>query len=173
MAENSLQQMANQFSSLQNDLTLASPTADVDVNARNATANYSGIINVGKDVPGDPAGARAYYGNLNMQVDFSNATTADSVSGTANGFVQYFSEVASADTGSSVPGSLSISGNLTGDNTSGIGSGIDASATGSLDGTNVAYDVDGNIMGIGANGMSLFFSGTNPESTGGVGFAID
>jgi len=160
------------LTTLSTDPTIASMTPDATVNARSGTASYSGVVNIGTDDPANPAGATAYLGNLDMAVNFNNASTSDAVSGSASGFVQYFSEVASPNTGNAVPGSLDISGALTGDNET-MTDGITGVATGSIDGTTVAYDVEGNINGVSSNAMFLWFDGTNAVSTGGVGIAVE
>ena len=160
------------FAALQGDTTLATPSLDSTVDARNAPATYNGFINIGTDPVGSPYGRHAYYGGISMTVNFSSATTDDAVTGTANDFVLYATfDRASPQTGSAVPGSLTLSGNLTGDNS--FTDGIAATATGSIDGVSVAYDVDGTINGVGANGMSLGFDGTNAESSGGVALLVE
>ncbi|MDD9979570.1 MAG: hypothetical protein OXQ30_17845, partial [Boseongicola sp.] len=123
------------------------------------------------DDPANPAGTASYYGNLDMAVNFNSSTTTDAISGTAGNFVQFFSTIASPKTGSSVSGSLALSGNLTGTNES-FTDGLAGTATGTIDGISVSYTLDGNINGLTGNGVSLYFSGANAVSTGGVGLAV-
>lgn len=170
---NNLQSYAADLAAIGSDPTLASDTPDVTVNALNSSATYNGVVNIGTDAASNPAGAAAYYGSLSMTVDFSNASTDDAVTGTAGNFVQYFSEIASPKTGQAVAGSITMDGNLTGTNTTGIGDGMNGTATGTIDGINVDYTFDGNITGVAGNGMALYFDGANADSSGGVGLAVD
>ena len=165
----SLESYAADLAAIGSDPTLASSTPNSTVNDMNGSATYNGVINIGTDAASNPAGAAAYYGSLSMTVDFSNAGTNDAVTGTAGNFIQYFSEIASPKTGEAVAGSIAMSGNLSGANTTGIGDGL----SGTIDGIDVAYTFDGNITGLAGNGMSLYFDGANAESTGGVGLAVD
>lgn len=169
----SLASYAANLAAIGSDPTLASNTSDQTVDALNSSATYNGVINIGTDSASNPAGAAAYYGSLSMTVDFSNASTNDAVTGTAGNFVQYFSEIASPKTGQAVAGSITMAGNLTGTNTTGIGDGMNGTATGTIDGINVAYTFDGNITGVAGNGMALNFDGSNADSSGGVGLAVD
>jgi len=169
----SLESYAADLAAIGSDPTLASSTPNSTVNDMNGSATYNGVINIGTDAASNPAGAAAYYGSLSMTVDFSNAGTNDAVTGTAGNFIQYFSEIASPKTGEAVAGSIAMSGNLSGANTTGIGDGLSGTATGTIDGIDVAYTFDGNITGLAGNGMSLYFDHANAESTGGVGFAVD
>ncbi len=169
----SLEAYASQLAAFGSAPTLASRTPDATVNALNASATYNGVVNIGTDAASNPAGAAAYYGGLSVTVDFTNASATDSLSGTAGNFVQYFSEIASPKTGGAVSGSISLVGNLTGSNESGIGDGLNGTAAGTIDGINVSYTFDGSIDGLAGNGMSLFFSGANADSSGGVGLAVD
>ena len=164
---------AEAFGEFNGDPTLVSPVADATLNTFNSAVNYDGVVNIGTDSDTNPAGAASYYGSLDVTVNFSNATTNDAINGTAGDFVQFFSEIASPKTGESVPGSITITGALTGSNQTGLGDGLVGTATGSIDGIDVAYDLDGNITGVGGNGLVLYFDGSNADSTGGVGFAVD
>lgn len=169
----SIEAFANRYAALASDPSyLVGATPDSTINGLNSSASYAGVINIGTDDPASPIGATSYYGNLDLTVNFSNATTADTITGSAGGFVQYFSEIASPKNGSAVPGSLTLSGNLTGDNTSSLSSGLNGVASGSIDGTAVAYTFDGRLDGVSAGGMSLFFDGANAASSGGVGLAV-
>lgn len=169
----SLEGYAADLAAIGSDPTLASSTPDSTINDMNGSATYNGVINIGTDAATNPAGAAAYYGSLSMTVDFTNAGTNDTVTGSAGNFVQYFSEIASPKTGGAVSGSITMAGNLSGTNTAGIGDGMSGTATGTIDGIDVAYTFDGNITGLAGNGMSLFFDGANADSNGGVGLAVD
>lgn len=169
----SLESYAADLAAIGSDPTLASRAPDMTINGLNGSATYNGVINIGTDAVSNPAGAAAYYGSLSMTVDFSNAGTDDAVTGSAGNFVQFFSEIASPKTGQAVPGSIAMTGNLTGNNEAGIGDGMTGTAAGTIDGIDVAYTFDGNITGLAGNGLSLVFDGDNADSTGGVGLAVD
>ena len=162
---NSPEAFAARFAALQSDPTIISPTSNATVAAQSGTSNYAGVINISTDNPSDPDGASFYYGNIAVGVNFNSGD----LSGSANGFQQYFSEIASAQTGSAVPGSLTISGSLEADNES-QGDGITGIAAGSIDGFDVSYTMDGNITGVSANGMTLGFDG--PDLSGGVAILV-
>lgn len=157
---------AARFAELNGDPTLVSPTMQTTVDALSGSATYEGILNVSLDDPSNPAGSTGYYGNIAVGVDFDD----NSISGEAGDFVQYFSEIASSQTGSAVSGSLDITGDLLPANES-AGGGIMGEATGSIDGYDVAYDVEGNITGVSGNGMTLSFDG--PDLSGGVAILVD
>lgn len=169
----SIESYAAELAAFGTDPTLASDTPNATVNALNGSATYNGVINIGTDAASNPAGAASYYGNLAMRVNFDSNTVNDTITGSAGDFVQFFSEIASPKTGGGVSGSLTMSGNLTGTNTGGIGDGLTGTASGTIDGINVAYTFDGNISGLAGNGLSLFFDGANDDSSGGVGLAAD
>lgn len=169
----SLQQYASQFATFNSDPTLASPAPNATVDTQSGTTTYLGVVNIGTDAASNPAGQTSYYGSLSMTVDFTNAGTNDAVRGTAENFVQFFSEIASPKTNQAVGGSIAMSGNLTGNNTGRLGDGMTGTAAGSIDGIDVAYTFDGNITGVNANGISVNFDGTNANSTGGVGFGTN
>lgn len=169
----SIESYAADLVAIQSDPTLASMATDTTINDLNGSAVYNGVINIGTDAESNPAGAVAYYGSLSMTVDFSSAGTNDAISGSAGNFVQYFSEIASPQTGQAVDGSITMSGNLTGNNEAGLGDGLNGTAAGTIDGIDVAYTFNGNITGLTGNGVSLYFDGDNEDSSGGVGLAVD
>lgn len=169
----SLESYAANFAAINSDLTLASNASDTTINDLNGSVTYLGVINIGTDADSNPAGAASYYGSLSMTVDFSDAGTDDAVNGSAGNFVQFFSETASSKTGQAVGGSITMSGNLTGNNEAGLGDGLSGNAAGTIDGIDVAYTFDGNITGLAGNGMSQYFDGDNENSSGGVGLAIE
>ena len=169
----SIESYAADLAAIQSDPTLASMATDTTINDLNGSAVYNGVINIGTDAASNPAGAAAYYGSLSMTVDFSSAGTNDAISGSAGNFVQYFSEIASPQTGQAVDGSITMSGNLTGNNEAGLGDGLNGTAAGTIDGIDVAYTFNGNITGLTGNGVSLYFDGDNEDSSGGVGLAVD
>ncbi len=109
---------------------------------------------------------KAYLGTLDMDVNFNS----DTLSGSAGNFVEYFSLVASPTTGSNAPGSLTISGNLTGSNET-LTSGISGTAVGSVDGTALNMNMTGNLTGLGAEGMMLWFNDTITFGNGGIALA--
>ena len=169
----SIESYAADLVAIQSDPTLASMATDTTINDLNGSAVYNGVINIGTDAASNPAGAVAYYGSLSMTVGFSSAGTNDAISGSAGNFVQYFSEIASPQTGQAVDGSITMSGNLTGNNEAGLGDGLNGTAAGKIDGIDVAYTFNGNITGLTGNGVSLYFDGDNEDSSGGVGLAVD
>lgn len=169
----SIESYAADLVAIQSDPTLASMATDTTINDLNGSAVYNGVINIGTDAESNPAGAVAYYGSLSMTVGFSSAGTNDAISGSAGNFVQYFSEIASPQTGQAVDGSITMSGNLTGNNEAGLGDGLNGTAAGTIDGIDVAYTFNGNITGLTGNGVSLYFDGDNEDSSGGVGLAVD
>ena len=169
----SIESYAADLAAIQSDPTLASMATDTTINDLNGSAVYNGVINIGTDAESNPAGAVAYYGSLSMTVGFSSAGTNDAISGSAGNFVQYFSEIASPQTGQAVDGSITMSGNLTGNNEAGLGDGLNGTAAGTIDGIDVAYTFNGNITGLTGNGVSLYFDGDNEDSSGGVGLAVD
>lgn len=168
----SLDALAAEFAALNGDPTIASLTPNSTVDAMNGSATYDGVINIGTDDPLNPAGAAFYYGNLSLSVNFTSANVNDTVTGNAGGFVQYFSEIASPKTGNGVPGTLTMVGTLTGDNEN-LSDGMAGSAWGTIDGSDVLYDFDGNITGLTGNAAILYFDGTNAVSSGGVAIVVD
>lgn len=161
----SIQDIGTRYAALANDPTLVSPTAQATVDGLSGSATYVGFVNVSTERTSNPAGSTAYYGDLSVGVDLGGGA----VSGTAGNFVQYFSEIASSKTGSGVSGSLTISGALGADNEN-SGDGVTGTASGSIDGLAVTFDVEGNITGVSGNGMTLNFDG--PGLSGGVGLAV-
>ncbi len=162
----------SEWTDLTGDPTLGSFTSNTVVDARNGSANYSGVINISTDAATNPAGEASYFGNLDVTIDFTSGSTSDAVSGSAGGFVQYASENTSPKTGSGVSGSLTLAGALTGSNTT-PGSGMSGAANGTIDGITVAYTFDGNVAGGSGTGVVLEFDPANANSGTGQGRALE
>ena len=139
---------------------IGSLTQNTVVDGAAGTANYAGFANLSAD-------STFYVGNLSVAVDFTN----DTVGGNMNNFVEYFSVVASPTNGQSVAGSFTIAGVLNAGQNESLTDGLSGTATGTLDGTAITYDMDGNITGLDREGVILYFD-DQASINGGVGLAL-
>ena len=153
--------------SMANDYEAMGFTPTDTVNAASNKASYSGIVNVGNG-----AGEQFYLGGLALTADFA----ANTVEGSAGNFTRHDilggfgpGEPPLYST-ASVAGSFDIDATITTANDVGIGSGIVGGASGTVEGVAVAYDVEGNFIGDGMEGIALWFDG-DTLGEGGVGVA--
>lgn len=151
-------ELASRLGTLSVDANAASFTPDATINTQSNTVSYRGVANIG-------VGDASYLGDLRMSVNFAN----DSFSGSGGGFYRYFSTVANSANGTRVSGSMSMTGRLTGDNESSIGSGLDGRATGSVEGRTIDMDIEGNLTGLTPRNAILYFSARTGRG-GGVGY---
>ncbi len=101
-----------------------------------------------------------YVGGVSVTVDFAD----DTLDGEVVAFEDF--------EGNSVSGRLDIdNGTLTGTNTAGIAEGYDATAAGSIDGTDYVFDVEGAFLGDNGEGMSLYFDAQDDSNAIGSGLA--
>ena len=164
--------LTQQFANLNADPAFAATeTPQATLNAMNSTANYDGIVNIGVDTGGGAATTSFYYGTLDLSVNFQNTTTADTVTGSAGNFAEYFSPGATSPYETPVAGSLALSGTLTGVN-SGLGDAMTGSAVGSIDGDAVTLDMEGSFLGDAAEAVSLWFNDPGATLSGGVGVGL-
>lgn len=146
---------ASQLASLQTlDTTLFTPEANLPT----GSATYRGAASFNVD-NGSPTTLTGYYGELAVNVRFADDTLFGSVTNMAN-FDQ-----------DPVSGSISITnGVLTGNNT-GIGDGLTADASGTIDGNSLTMDVTGHFFDSTGGGIALYFDETTSLG-GGVGLGV-
>ena len=119
-------------------------------------ANYFGVANL--TLSGDVS--TFYLGGADVVFDFSKkAMTGD--------ITNFQSRPSTSTTLTPVTGSLDFSGGkLTGNNESGVGSGITGSASGTVDGQSLDFDVSGGFFGSDGENVSLNLTDTGTSSGG-------
>ena len=142
------------YAQLKDDPTRGGLSPQSTIDLQRGAATYTGVINIGIDQPED---TRSYLGGISMTVNFVDGP--DAITGSAQDFVLYTARIASPDIGNAVSGSLAFSGTTTANNGT-IAGGLAGTMTGAIEGVEASGTFDGNLTGLNANGMSLYFDGT-------------
>lgn len=137
-------------------------TPNATVATMNGTARYSGVGNFtnGTGV------FSAYLGAIDLDVEFASGD----MTGSVTDFAEYVFSLTGYTLGTDINGSLALTGTLAADNQS-LTDGFAGRAVGSLDGVDLAMDMDGNLLGSNGDGMVLYFTDDVIFGAGGVGFA--
>ena len=137
-------------------------SATPDVQMPSGSGTYQGFANLGINSAASNMFARAAVGEMSLNVNFAGGAA---LSGSIRNF-QYFDQAP-------VSGSVSISGGTIASNEV-----LGASATGTVAGRTLDYDVDGEFQGASAQVLYLWFDGTSFSSStglvseGGVGIGL-